>query len=379
MKSKQKPYIQKICEHGAKCKQKGDFKGALNAYNKAISINPTYIAGYEGKVDLPGHTFTDYEIIAMERILSVDKKSPRRIPILFALARAYDKKENYEKSFTYLKMANDQKRKSLNYDPKKIKTDLVMLLELFTETEFIRSDLPEYTGNNPIFILGMPRSGTTLVEQIISSHPDVFAGGELHALSKTIRLLYPHTNMKAPRGQRLLGVTNKTREKARTFYCNELPKTNNNITHITDKMPYNFLNVGWINMLFDDPIIIHVQRNKMATLLSCYQQNFAAGSKWSYNLGELYAFFDSADLLMQYWKVLFPGKIYDINYENLIENQEEESRKLLDYCQLPWDDACLSFEKNKRKVMTASVCQVRQPIYKKSLDHWKNFSAYLTP
>jgi hypothetical protein len=377
MKSNKHAMLHSLCKRGAKLKQTGDFKGALELFNKALTIDPYCVGAYQGKVNLPGIELSDKEIQFMEKILSLDNQGPSTILILYALARVYDQKGQYRKSFVHLQKANDLKRRTLNYNPNVIKNDVVTLLELFTELETIKSEIPKDTGKTPIFIIGMPRSGTTLVEQIISSHPDVYAGGEMLAFSKASELLYPHTNMLAPRGKRLLGVTHKVKEAAKACYFQGLPKTNKNITHITDKMPYNFLNIAWIHMLFSNPILIHVKRNKMANLFSCYQQNFAKGSEWSYDIGELHIFYDSIDLLTQYWKVLFPGTIYNVEYESIVENQEEETRKLIDYCGLLWNDSCLAFEKNKRKVLTASVCQVRQPIYKGSLEHWKNYATYL--
>ncbi|BCO08876.1 hypothetical protein GF1_12520 [Desulfolithobacter dissulfuricans] len=273
-----------------------------------------------------------------------------------------------------MQTGNELKRKTIEYNPSTIKKDIVRIMEVFSEFEFSGTESSGHETRKPIFIIGMPRSGTTLIEQIISSHPDVVAGGELYALNKAVIPAFSYVNMAAPMGKRLSAVNKNIRIRCAENYLKMLP---GNRRRVTDKMPANFLHVGWICLLFKNAKIIHVNRNKMATIFSCYQQYFTNGNEYAYNLHELSEYYDSYYLLMQYWNILFKERILDINYEDIVLNQEDETRKIIEFCELEWNDACLSFEKNKRTVTTLSASQVRRPIYRSSLDHWKKYAQYL--
>ncbi|WP_457573753.1 tetratricopeptide repeat-containing sulfotransferase family protein [Desulfolithobacter sp.] len=374
MKRKKHSPAYKLCLQATKAKQKGSFNKALTLYNRALKINPFHAVTYYERSDLPNLNVTDKELARMESIFSKTSNQQDKILIAFALARAYDKREQYEKAFDRLQVGNKLKRETVDYDPATIRKDIVRIMEVFTEFEFLNTENQGHDTRRPIFILGMPRSGTTLIEQIISSHPDVVAGGELYALNRAVAPAFSSVNMAAPMGKKLAGVNKDIRSRCVDNYLKMLPGKGR---RVTDKMPSNFLHVGWICLLFNQAKIIHVKRNKMATIFSCYQQYFAHGNEYSYDLYELSEYYDSYDLLMQYWGVLFKDRIYHINYEDIVLNQEEETRKVIEYCGLEWNDACLSFEKNKRTVTTLSTGQVRQPIYKTSLNHWKNYASYI--
>ena len=227
----------------------------------------------------------------------------------------------------------------------------------------------------PIFIVGMPRSGTTLVEQIISSHHNVHGAGELTNLPDIIApIATNHLNQ---------GV-NKLPEKAflsiREQYLDVLLNLNVPESVITDKLPLNFTYIGFILTAFPEAKIVHMKRDARAICWSIYKSNFRnTGNGYSYNIDDLAGFYGLYIDIMDFWHQLFPGKIYDICYEDLTTNQEEETRKLLQYSELDWDENCLSFHKNKRAVKTASALQVRQKIYQGSSEAWKKYEAHLKP
>ncbi len=374
MKRKKQSPAHRLCVQATKAKQKGALDKARELYGKALKIDPFHVPTYYERSDLPGLEISDADLARMESIFSRTGSHRDRMIMGFALARAYDRRGEYALAFERLQVANSLKRQTIDYDPMTIRNDVMRIMETFTEFEFSGSEGMGHDSRRPIFILGMPRSGTTLVEQIISSHPDVSAGGELYALDRAVKAAFSRVNMAAPMGRKLAGLDRETRLRCADSYLGMLP---GRTRHTTDKMPANFLHVGWICLLFNHARIIHVKRNRMATIFSCYQQYFAHGNPYAYDLRELGEYYDSYDLLTRYWEILFSNRIHHVNYEDLVLHQKEETGKLLDFCALDWNDDCLAFERNRRVVTTLSAGQVRQPIYTSSLDHWQNYADFL--
>ncbi len=231
----------------------------------------------------------------------------------------------------------------------------------------------------PIFIVSLPRSGTTLVEQIIASHQAVYGAGELTTLGNLIAPIIKdfstHNN----------SLTKKDFLSIRQQYLDALSVFNAPEDVITDKMPLNFQYIGFILSAFPEAKIVHLKRDARATCWSIYRRYFFrvgngwCNHGWAYNLDDLAGFYGLYTDLMDFWHQTFPDKIYDLCYEDLTTNQEEETRKLLDYCELDWDENCLNFHTTKRAVKTASALQVRQKMYQGSSEAWKKHEAYLQP
>jgi hypothetical protein len=227
----------------------------------------------------------------------------------------------------------------------------------------------------PVFILGMPRSGTSLVEQIIASHHAVHGAGELDTLNNLIiPIVKDHsTNDKN-------GLSEKTFFSIRQQYLDLLDRFNVPENVITDKQPLNFRWIGFILTAFPEAKIVHLKRDAMAICWSNYKLYFSAGGLgYPYNMDDLAGFYALYTDLMDFWHQLYSDKIYDICYEDLTTNQEEETRKLLEYCELDWDENCLNFHTSKRVTKTASKLQVRQKMYQGSSEAWKKHEAYLQP
>jgi hypothetical protein len=233
----------------------------------------------------------------------------------------------------------------------------------------------EPSAFNPIFIVGMPRSGTSLVEQIISSHHLVHGAGELTNLPSIIGpIATDHVN------QDVYKLPEKAFLSIREQYLDVLSNLNVPESVITDKLPLNFLYIGFILIAFPEAKIVHMKRDARAVCWSIYKSNFTnTGNGYSYNIDDLAGFYGLYIDIMNFWHQLFPGKIYDMCYEDLTTNQEEETRKLLQYCELDWDENCLSFHKNKRAVRTASALQVREKMYQGSSEAWKKYEVHLKP
>jgi tetratricopeptide (TPR) repeat protein len=297
--------------------------------------------------------------------------------IHFALGKIYDDLGEADKAFPHFIKGCALKRKKLPYD-----ADAKDVFFRRTQEVFSKDFIDARRGHGfksavPIFVLGQPRSGTTLTEQIIASHPSVFGAGELSdMLELTVQQKagapqFPDNWQDAtPQRLAMLGKN----------YVEGLQKRKPDAARITDKMPANFLNIGLIHLALPDAKIVHVQRNPLDTCISCFTRLFAHNQAQTYDLYELGRFYRAYKHLMDHWqKVLPPGSFYNIQYEALVDDTEGEARKLLDYCDLEWDDACLDFHKHERNIRTASVTQVRQPIYKTSLARWKKYEKFLGP
>lgn len=287
--------------------------------------------------------------------------------ICFTLFKGYQDVGEYDQAFEYLKKGNDLKLEELSYNPDTIGAHLQSRVSSFSQ-EFIESfEGLGCESNVPLFICGMPRSGTTLTEQIISSHPDVYGAGELYDLSTVIRVDGPlkHENAKQ------MGEAYLARMKARDP---------DDALYITDKMPGNCNNIGLIKCILPNARIIVCNRNPMDNLFSCYKQNFAIGHLWSYNLEYAARQYIAYRKMIEHWRNVLPeGSFMEIDYEDTVNNFEDRARALIDYVELPWNDACLEPHKQKRSVLTASKNQVIKPIYKTSVEAWRRYEKQLQP
>lgn len=225
----------------------------------------------------------------------------------------------------------------------------------------------------------MPRSGTTLVEHILASHSRVYGGGELSDLRRLaggLNKLSP-TGHDFPDGVADLGP--KDLHRLGRTYWEAVRRRAPDAPHVTDKAPGNFRYLGLIHLMLPRARIIHCVRNPVDTCLSCYKLLFVSGQNFSYDLVELGRYHRLYTRLMDHWRAVMPGRILDVRYEDLVAAQERETRRLLEFCGLPWEDACLSFHTTRRLVKTASATQVRQPIYKSAVGSWKRYARHLGP
>ncbi len=287
----------------------------------------------------------------------------------YSMSDVYEQMKKYDEAFDHLKKASDIKRKVIHYIKKTDEGFIQGLKERYS-AEFLKNfeGLPGCSSKVPVFIVGMPRSGTTLTEQIISSHPDVYGAGELPDLGQILKDCRSSIEIAEIES---LGQRYVDNVSARAKGLNPL--------RVTDKMPGNYVHIGLISILLPQAKIIHCRRNPMDTSLSCYKQNFAQGQYWSYDLEELGNEYLSYLDIMAHWRDVLPDSFLEIDYEETVENFEEQARKLIDYVGLPWHDACLEPHKQKRTVLTASKAQVTKPVYKTSVDKWKRYEKHLQP
>jgi len=359
-------------------KEKGQIDDAIKFFEKALTINPSHAVTYDNLSDIKKYTINKKHITKMQSLLSSNTLSPSdRRHLCFALAKVNENLDNQGELFKYLHEANRLRKHELNYSFDRSKTLFSTVKEIFSSTypDIEKSLSSEPSTFKPIFIVGMPRSGTTLVEQITSSHPAVHGAGELTNLPTIIGpIATDHLN------QGINKLPQKPFLSIREQYLDVLSNLNVSESVITNKLPLNFIYIGFILTAFPEAKIVHMKRDARAICWSIYKSNFRnTGNGYSYNFDDLAGFYGLYSDLMDFWHQLFPDRIYDMCYEDLTTNQEEETRKLLEYCELEWDDNCLSFHKNKRAVKTASAIQVREKMYQGSSEAWKKYEIHLKP
>ena len=296
--------------------------------------------------------------------------------VFYQAAKFYDQIKDYDKAFEYCERAN--RLKAIKYDEKNTRDLDMELLSLFPQKMLNESKKIELKKKNLIFVVGMPRSGTTLLEKILSSHAKVVGMGELKALNKIYHDCTTLTG-KGSREELFENLSAEDIEVMREEYLTMVRAFGDEEnTYFVDKMPQNFRQIGLIYRLFPDAKVIHSNRNAIDTCLSCYFQNFAArGLKFAYAQDSLVHYYKQYREIMAYWDQVLPGFVYNIKYEELTADTENQVRKLLEFCELDWDPACLEHHKLDGITNTASYNQIKQPIYQTSKNRWKNYEKHI--
>ena len=349
---------------------------ASEYYEKALAVEPNYAEAYRNQSRTKKYKKNDPQIAQMQSIYSNDNLSiSDKVHINFALAKVNEDLGNQKDFFKHLDEGSRLRKKQLNYNINETEEFHSSLIRLFSEDQpKIKQLSLDPLDIRPIFIVGMPRSGTSLVEQIISSHHSVHGAGELNNFK----------NVVTPALKNYIGnLTNTINEddllSIRSNYIKSLEDLNVSEKIITDKMPVNFRMIGLILTTIPEAKIIHLTRDPKATCWSNYKHYFANENGFTFDQEDLARFFILYQELMGFWHKSFPNKIHDISYERLTTHQEDETQKLLKYCELDWDNNCLNFHKNTRAVHTASASQVRQKMYQGSSDAWKKYEKFLQP
>ena len=354
----------------------GKFDDALLSYSNAIQYDPKNVSAHFNLSYIKTFNEKDSQVEQMHSILSSNSINEiDRARLCFALARVYEDLGDSDKLFEYLDQGNSLRKQELNFSFNSSNNNNNYLKNIFTNSNCHDLDRPKVSQIKPIFIVGMPRSGTTLLEQIISSHHKVYGAGELKNLNEILIPLFQNQLNSTDSI-----ITNEIVSSISDQYIESLLNLNTKEKTITDKWPLNFRYIGFILCAFPNARIIHSKRDSKATCWSIYKHFFSDNANgWAYDLNDIADFYLLYEELMSFWHELFPERIYDISYENLVNNQEHETRKLIEYCELDWDENCLNFHKNKRVVGTASVSQVRREMFQGSSEIWKKYQGYLEP
>jgi tetratricopeptide (TPR) repeat protein len=302
----------------------------------------------------------------------------KSIYVHFALGKIHDDLGDAGRAFPHFIAGCRIKRSQIEYDAAEKDAYFSAIKKTFSKS-FIKDHKGHGDQSNvPIFVLGMPRSGTTLTEQIIASHPEAFGAGELFDLINLAQRTEQPGDPQFPANMN--GLTPQGMAEMGRIYAEGLQARKPGAKKITDKMPINFVHVGLIHLILPHAKIVHVNRNPLDTCISCFTRLFAHNQNQTYDLRELGRFYKGYDELMKYWRAALPkGAFYDVQYEALVDDTEAEAKRLIDYCGLDWNESCLAFHENKRNIRTASLTQVRQPIYKTSVARWKKYEKFLGP
>ncbi len=357
-------------------RDQGLFNEAMRHFDHAIAFDPSNAEAHYNRAEIRTFRAGDEDLKALESLAGTKELPSRQKPFVhFALAKALEDIGDYPRAFTHLRWGNGFRRSAIHYDER-------ATLDLFTRisTVFDRGVMERLRGSGdpseaPVFVLGMPRSGSSLIEQILASHPQIHGAGEREDLIDVAGGGFPESfpekiGSLAPSVLREMGRS----------YVNRLAAVAGDRTRIVDKLPANFLRIGLIRLILPNARIIHTMRDPLDTCVSCYSKLFTAGQDFSYDLGETGRYYRAYAGLMEHWRsVLAPGAMLEVAYEDVVNDLEGQARRLIEYCGLRWDDRCLSFHKNTRPVKTASSVQVRRPISRSSLHRWRRYEAELGP
>ena len=353
---------------GHALKTVGRRKECEDAYHKAITLYPLCGEGYWILANLKTYKFSEAQILQMENSLDDKIQEQEKIQMLFALGKAYESKGDYKKSFTFYEKGNWMQRKIVEYNAQENANNIDSIIDFFQKNKSVIDFNSGYEAQDPIFILGLPRAGSTLLEQILSSHSCIEGTQELHNIM-TIGRRIKSLNNSENYLNNLLELDSKSIKMYGKMFIDETMWARNEKELFIDKMPNNFPHIGLIKMILPNAKIIDARRNPMDGCFSCFKQYFAKGQHFTYDLDDIARYYKDYLRLMDFWNKFFPGSIHTVLYEDVINNSEEEVRKMLNYLQLPFEESCMDFYKSSRPVKTASSEQVRQPIYKSALNY----------
>jgi len=358
----------------------GDLASAETHYRRVLAQDRDYAGAYYNLADLTRLTPQDPVWDGLMQLAGRIGTLPQEqaIPLHFALGKVWDAQGDYVQAFPHLDAGNRLKRFLINYDEPRQARFFADFARVF-DADFVGAHALDGADPRPVFIVGMPRSGTTLVEQILASHPQVRGAGETHALRNCLREELPPDagDYGLPGGLAQLDSAAYARAAAR--YSRYLDALAPGAARITNKLPGNMVFVGLVALLYPQAKIIHCSRDPMDTCLSCYSKLFTTGHPFAYEQAELGRFYRMYDALMAHWRAALPGRMLELRYEDLVADLEGQSRRLAAHLGLPWDDACLRFHESAHAVRTASLAQVRRPIYKDSVGRWRRYQNELAP
>ncbi|RWG59132.1 MAG: sulfotransferase family protein [Mesorhizobium sp.] len=365
---------------GVALMEKGKLAEAADLARQAVAIAPAMAKAWLLLTQVKRQTERDAELAGMEaEHAKAPQDSLARMQLSFGLGKANDDLKDYGRAFDYFAEGNAIRRKGIDYDPVRTRGEFEAMKSAFDKALFEKHRPSDISDDTPIFVVGMPRSGTTLVEQIIASHPQVFGAGELSILKSVVGKQFP---MSMPGGfpSGIADMPDKAFAEAGQAYIDMLHARYPGFRHVTDKMPGNFLLVGFLHMMLPKAKIVHCARDAAATCLSIFKVHFRGDShRYGYDLGELADFHNLYTDIMAHWHKVLPGVVHDVRYEDFVADQEGQTRALMAHLGLPWDDKVLAFHETDRPVRTASAAQVRQPMYQGSVDLWKRYGERLKP
>ena len=374
--------VEALNYYGVALKSVGRLEDARNAFIKALEVQPRAIGTYSNLVDLEKFTPENPLFQTMQRIVERVKnpETPPYMALHFALGKAYDDMGEHARAFHHFSVGAKLKRATLTYNEAEVFAFFDEIKRVFSKEFIQRSDVTGNPSKVPIFIVGMPRSGSTLTEQIISAHPRIFGAGEIKNLSYSVaalRLKFPSL----PKFPALATVAKPSQfDTIAKNYLAAVTKISNSAERVTDKLLTNFFFAGLIHMMLPNAKIVHTKRNPIDSCLSTWTKLFKDDMPHSYDLGELGRYHRKYQDLMDHWREVLPASAFmEVQYEDVVADPETNARRIIDFLGLEWDPRCLKFHESDRPVKTASVSQVRKPIYKTSVERGRRYGDQLNP
>ena len=357
----------------------GRYDEAVASYNECIRQSPDFGETYWSLANLKTYRFDDATVAEMERrVNGAGLAVQSEVNFLFALGKACEDRGDFDRAWSFYNTGNTKQRTEVTYDPVQTETMNDRLVQVFS-ADFLQTHRAAGLADPaPIFIVGLPRSGSTLLEQILASHSQVEGTSELHYLSRVATWLNRNRadGINYPEAVRELQPQN-FQSLGQDYLAYAQMHRRSGAPRFIDKNPNNFPNIGFLSLILPNARIIDARRHPLDACLSCYRQLFAKGQAFTYDLTEIGEYYLQYQRMMDHWAEVLPGRVLTVQYEEVVADFETQVRRLLQFCGLPWEDACLRFYESNRPVRTPSSEQVRQPIYDRSVGHWQNYAAHL--
>jgi len=365
---------------------RGSFAEAHRLFQQAIALDPDSPTAYCGIAQQRRMTADDTAWRAgVEALLARPLPLGHQVSLRYALGKYSDDTGQYDAAFDNYRQANElSKRFGVRYDRSKLSKRVAGIVATFDAGFVAQSHAGASASERPVFIVGMPRSGTTLVEQILASHPKVHGAGELNTLNDVVLTVRGPDGNTLPYPEFMPSLDPPALKQIGARYVallHELAAKDGQVgERISDKMPSNYYFVGLIHLALPNARIIHTVRDPVDTCISCFSKLFTAEQNHTYDLGELGRYYRRYERLMAHWRRVLPkGRMLEVRYEDVVADLDGQARRIIEYCGLPWDDRCLAFHETDRPVRTASATQVRQPIYNSAVGRWKVYEEFLGP
>jgi tetratricopeptide (TPR) repeat protein len=367
-----------LCGKGQSCRTMGDQDGSIAALRKCLDANPLYVEAYWSLANLKTFRFEDQEVEAMLALVDDERiPSEGQVQLNNALGLEFEGRKEYDRAFEFIDRCNGLRREQEFYDRVENLERTTLSIEAFTQ-QFLEDNAGHGDPDTaPIFIVGLPRSGSTLLEQILSSHSKVDGTHELHDLSKIIRSRRKLTMPPARYPTSIANIDTEGFKRLGSQYIERTRRHRGDRPFFTDKNPNNFVHVGLLHLILPNAKIINARRHPLDSCFGSYKQLFAQGQPFTYDLVELGEYYLQYQRLMDHWHEILPGKVLDVQYEDVVADLGGQVRRILEYCGLDWEESCLNFHATSRSVKTASSEQVRRPIYKSAVNTWRHYEAHL--
>ncbi|MEJ2258095.1 MAG: sulfotransferase, partial [Woeseiaceae bacterium] len=371
-----------LTSRGNALKTSGNYAAAVEAYKAALASSPGHGEAYYSLANLKVYTFDDAEVEAMQaQERSSNLPFMDRVYLDFALGKAFEDAGEYETSFYYYEKGNRLKKSQSRYDADQMSEDLAAQREVCTADFFAERESYGNEAPDPVFIVGLPRAGSTLLEQILSSHSQVDGTLELPnilSLSQRLRRMGRHGDSR-PYPENLAELSTEQCLEYGTEFIRDTRIHRQDAPFFIDKMPNNFRHLGLIKLILPNARVIDARRHPLACCFSGYRQLFAEGQEFTYDLEDIGQYYRDYVQLMDHWDAVLPGFVLRVQHEDVVDDLETEVRRILDFCGLPFEQSCLEFHRTERNIRTPSSEQVRQPINRSGLEYWRHYDPWLGP